>query len=70
MSAWFVGFAIALMLAGGWLGWTWFVRYFQGRIDEPQNADSAAIMLIGGAVALFAIVSLVAWQVLEWLRMP
>jgi hypothetical protein len=51
--------------AAAYFGWRWFTRYFQGGVDDPQNADSAAIMLLWGcgviALAAMGLVYGVLW---------
>jgi len=59
-SAWVQGLVVAMGIAAAYFGWNWFRRYFQGRVEDPQNADSAAIMLLWGcAVIALALLVLV-----------
>ena len=70
MSGWVVAVGFALALFGGYVGYAWFARHFRGEPNDPQGAESAIYLLVGGGVALMALLSLVAWQLLEWLRLP
>ena len=62
MSWWIPLLVLAMAFAAAYFGWDWFARYFRGRVDDPQNADSAAVMLLWGCAMLaLAAIGLVYW---------
>ena len=58
MSGWHVALAVALALAGGYVGSTWFARHFRGEPNDPAGAEPAIYLVIGGTVALATVVML------------
>ena len=62
MSWWVPVVVLAMGFAAAHFGWRWFTRYFQGRVDDPQNADSAAIMLLWGC----GVIALAAMGLFYW----
>jgi hypothetical protein len=60
---WLPALILAMGFAAAHFSWRWFTRYFQGRVDDPQNADSAAIMLLWGC----GVIALAAMGLCYWL---
>jgi len=65
MGWWFSVLLVAMALAAAYFGWNWFARYFREGVDDPQNADVAAIMLLGGGALLVVLVAGVAFELLS-----
>ena len=69
MSWWVAILVLAMGFAAAHVGWGWFTRYFHGGVDDPQNFDAAAIMVLFGcsviAIAFLGLVYALLW-LLGW----